>query len=334
MAPDLLRAMQTPALAMLLGRTASSNTSHFDAFARALPHERWFGQATGLQANSDCPGLSPAVEALRHFGLAPDEGFWFMVHPVHLHVARDHLVLTDPRRLALDDAAARALFEAIAPICRDYGHDLRYGDTNTWFLRADDWHDLQTATPDASCGHNIDIWMPQGETAVDWRKLQNEIQMHWHDHHANQQREEAGFLTVNSVWLWGGASASASPVQPIFDAAFNLSGWMQTAAGCVAEQLYDDATATNIFNNPAMHKLLLLDQLLEASLGEDLGEWLLRIQSLEQEWFTPLLQALKNGVLTSCTLVLTNSTMYKELRLTRQSLRKFWHRPALTALRT
>ena len=332
MAADLLRAMQTPSLAMLLTRTTSNRSTSFDAFARALPHESWFAEGAGMQDDRACP--RPASDALRHFGLSSEDGHWFVINPVHLHIARDHLVLTDPRRIGLDESASRALFAAIEPLCRDSGHAICYGDANNWFLRADQWRDLQTATPDASCGHNIDIWMPTGSTAVDWRKLQNEIQMHWHDHPVNQQRAESGLLPVNSVWLWGGATAATAVRTPAFSAVFNLTGWMRTVSERIAENSHTDTAAAELISNPAARKLLLLDQLLEPSLGEDLGEWLHRIQTLEQEWFSPLLQGLKAGALTSCTLILTNGTARKELTVTRHSLRKFWHRPGLTALRT
>jgi hypothetical protein len=69
---------------------------------------------------------------------------------------------------------------------------LQYGDASTWFLRADGWTGLKTASADAACGHNVDIWMPDGEHARAWRKLQNEIQMMWFAHTLNDEREAQG----------------------------------------------------------------------------------------------------------------------------------------------
>src|SRR5690606_12665127 len=113
-------------------------------------------------------------------------------------------------QLQLAEDEAQALFESALSVCEESGKSLLYGDAHTWFLRADDWQDLHTSTPDAACGHNIDIWMPKGQNERDWRRLQNEIQMHWHAHAINEQRAERGLKPVNSVWLWGGTAAGAS----------------------------------------------------------------------------------------------------------------------------
>ncbi len=211
--PDLLRVLKAPAFATLLSRAAidkpSSQASAFDAFSRTLPHEAWLSGQFGLD-NAPGTETSPpiATAAMKMFGLTPDEGVWFMLQPVHIHIARDHLVLTDQRHLALSEPESHTLFDSAKPLFDEVGKTLLYGDAKTWFMRADDWATLQTSTPDAACGHNIDIWMPKGQGERDWRKLQNEIQMHWHIHPLNEERESRGDKTVNSLWCWGAADAA------------------------------------------------------------------------------------------------------------------------------
>src|SRR5690606_5161801 len=121
-----------------------------DPFARALPHETWLAARFGL-AGQAMPDSSPplAAAAMRAFGLDADDGTWFLLSPVHLHIARDHLVLTDQRRLELPEAEARLLFEEARDVFEEVGHTLLYGDARNWFLRADQWSELSTATLDA-----------------------------------------------------------------------------------------------------------------------------------------------------------------------------------------
>lgn len=328
MGPDLLRAMQTPSLAVLLARGKSTPAAAHDAFAHALPHESWLATAFGLPSGSP-PDSSPplALQAMHRRGFAPESGIWFVLNPVHIHIARDHLVLTDPRRLALADADSRTLFALAAPLFEEVGQQLVYGDAATWFLRADSWAELQTATPDATCGHNIDIWMPKGPTARDWRKVQNEIQMHWHDCAVNQAREDGGLDPVNSLWLWGGTTATQSVPLPRYTDVFNLADWRGEAVRHV-----DSATIADVLAAKPVQGLLLLDMLVEPALGEDLSEWLMRLNDLEAPWFAPLLQALKDGALGSCRLILTHGSLVTEQLVTRTTLRKFWLKPSLKGL--
>ncbi|MFT5962715.1 MAG: hypothetical protein ACI8WM_003062, partial [Burkholderiaceae bacterium] len=328
MGPDLLRAMQAPSLAVLLARSKPTSVQTHDAFAHALPHESWLATAFGLSPVSTIDNSPPlALQAMHRRGFAPESGIWFVLNPVHIHIARDHLVLTDPRRLALADADSRTLFALAAPLFEEGGQQLVYGDAANWFLRADHWSDLQTATLDAACGHNIDIWMPKGPTERDWRKVQNEIQMHWHDCAVNQSREDSGLDPVNSLWLWGATSAEPSAPLSRYTDVFNLADWRGEAV-----RHSDDAAIADVLVAKPAHGLLLLDMLIEPALGEDLSEWLLRMNSLEALWFAPVLQALKDGVLDSCRLILTHGSLVTEQLVTRTTLRKFWLKPSLKGL--
>ena len=331
MGADLLRSMQTPALAMLLGRSQLDQSKHTDAFARALPHEYWLAAAAGLvNAHQD---TSPAVvaQSLARFDSGITDGFWFVINPVHLHIARDHLVLTDRRQLAIDDSESRELFNIAEPVFNEYGHTALFGDATTWFLRADAWHELMTATPDAACGHNIDIWMPTGSAERDWRKLQNEIQMHWHDAEVNLHRQSAGKNPVNSLWPWGGTQVRGAASSPRFQNAFLQSDSLQYFGDVAHATRFVGDSATVIASHSA-DNLLVLDSLLAPALGDDLGEWLRQINALEVDWFAPILYAIKSGAIDGCRLILTNATSLQQRSVTRNGLRKFWRTPALSTL--
>lgn len=337
LANDLLRGLSLPALATLLSRgTETSRTTRGadgpDAgFDRALPHEAWLARHFGLADGLHAGGSPPVAVALMHAMQLPAEpGYWFIVQPVHYHVARDHLVLTDPRRLMLAEADARVLFAAALPSFEEAGLTLRYGSADTWFARADAFADLHTATPDAACGHNIDIWMPQGASARAWRKLQNLVQMDWHGCPVNDVRAAAGATPVNSVWLWAGASAPARS-QPTVDALFGFEGWY-AAFGPLAAASHRLAGPAELLASQAARKLLLLDDLTGPALNSDWAEWLARLQALEQRWFAPLLDALAQGRTGSLSLLCSDGADLREWTASRTSLRKFWRKPVLSGL--
>ncbi len=206
-APDLVRALgaSTPALAALLTRTSSHARVPANDAVRALPHEQWLARALGLQ-DGGRPAFAAA--AMRALGIAPEAGTWFIVNPVHIEIARTHLMMGDPAGLRLPEADSRALFETAQPYFEEAGHALVYGDARTWFMRADDWAELDTSTPDATLGMDLTDWMPVGARAAAFRRLQNEVQILWHTHPVNAEREARRLPPVNAFWTWGAADAA------------------------------------------------------------------------------------------------------------------------------
>jgi len=337
LARDLLRDLKLPALATLMTRAKTAPRRQlFDDFARALPHEMWlasqfslpgFGPAATAADHQNSPAL--ACAAMHAMGLGVSEGAWFMLHPAHIHIARDHLVLTDIRQIGLSDAESRELFDAALPLFAEAGRELVYGDAGTWFLRADDWQGLLSSTPDATCGHNIDIWMPKGSGDQAWRKLQNEVQMLWFAHPLNEGREMQGRQTVNSLWLWGGAVAQ--PPAPGQREVFNLPDGF-AGLGQYAKAAHAGVGVSEVIAARPEHGLLTLSQLIQPALTGEWSDWLQQLQTLESTCFAPLLQAMQQRRLDSLSLVVTDSGHTLEMSTTRLSLKKFWLKPTLTGL--
>ncbi|NUT61749.1 hypothetical protein [Herbaspirillum sp. C9C3] len=325
LARDLLRQCQAPALAMLLGRGKAVARQAHDPFSRALPHEHWLARRFGLPpAAQDC---SPAAASalMQRLGHAPSAGHWFVLHPAHIHVARDHLVLTDIGQLQLEEDESRRLFDAALPLFTEIGHELVYGDARTWFIRADAWAGLRTSTPSAASGRNVDIWMPEGPGELAWRKLQNEVQMQWFAESLNEQREMRGQKAINSIWIWGGANAGVL-AQDIYTERFGLRGWLRA----FGQERIDGGAAQLVRGSG--HRLLVLDALAEAALAEEWGLWLQHLEHLDRDWLAPLLVSLRAASLESLNLILSGADRSLEVTVTRGALRRFWHKPSLAGL--
>ena len=313
-AKDLLAALQAPALAQLLSHASAVRRDAFDPYSPLLPHERWFIKSP--------PDNSPAIAhtLMQQLNMTTEPGYWFVLEPTHFHVARDHLVLTDRRQLTINDATSRTLFEAARPLFEELGYTLRFGDARHWFLRADAWSELRTCSPDAACGHNIDVWLPRGPTERDWRRLHNEVQMLWHTHAINETREHRGERRINGLWLWGGsAELNGQPAQQ----AAEQTG-MRELARCSLGQ-----HAAQMRNDEELH---LLDALMEPALAGDWSGWLAAMATLDDNNIKPLLTQLKQGAIDGITLVLSDSTRVNQWQLRRSSMRKFWIRTSLARL--
>jgi hypothetical protein len=234
-------------------------------------------------------------------------------------------MMADLRHLALGEDDSRALFEAARPLCEEAGHPLVYGDAQTWFLRADDWAALDTATPDTAVGMDLIDFMPKGERAIAYRRLQNEVQMLWHAHPVNAAREARRLPIVNAFWLWGAARrpAAGTAGQLVTHAA---PGWL---AALGARRLANLEELDGALQGGAT---LVAGNLAEAAIAADWGSWVLAMQQLEEQLFAPLLAALKQGRVRELRLVLSSREGLLESTTTGMAQRTFWRRPSLERL--
>ena len=309
LAKDLSREIRTPALARLIACASRTKLQVTDDFSHALAHEYWLAGDFPPSDTTNSPANTGNIMQLAD--LTVNRGHWFTIRPVHIHIARDHLVLTDQRRLNITEADSRVLFDIAQICCQEVGLTLLYGDAKTWFLRADDWTDLRTATADAACGHNIDIWMPAGKHERDWRKLQNEIQMMWYTHNINAEREMRGEKVINSIWISNGGSYS----------------------GCNSKPLYKAANiAQHLGTFPKGEQTILADQLSEAAINNDWGQWLDEMQRLEDSCFVPLVHAIQTKKISQLQFICTDARTLVQFDLTPWSLRKFWVKASLNNL--
>jgi hypothetical protein len=336
-APDLTRALQAPALAALLSRISDTRYRPLDADARVLPHELWIARALGL-AHGLVPGV--ATSAMRAIGLDPEDGMWFVVNPTHIQIARTHLQMGDTRALDLREHEARALFDSARPCFEDAGYALAWGTHDTWFMRADDWTEITTASPDAAVNMNLTDWMPSGPQARAFRKLQNDVQVTWFTDPANAAREARGQLPINAFWPWGNASMATEHAQQLVAkvsgkplvrprvAAFEAPGWLTA----LADRRIDSLADADALLDGDDRWLLACGNVMAPGIAADWSGWLQQMQRLETGLFAPLLAALKNGRIKEVRLVLSHRDGHLETTTTPLAQRKFWRRPTLERL--
>ncbi|MGO4476924.1 hypothetical protein AB4Z32_11790 [Massilia sp. 2TAF26] len=342
-APDLIRALDAPALAALLSRSSSQMFRPLEGSARVLPHELWIARSLGL-ANGTAPGF--ATSSMRGYGLDPGDGTWFIVNPAHIQIAHSHLMMGDTRRLDLREDEARGLFDSARACCEEAGHALLYGAPDTWFLRADTWDGIQTASPDAAVGMNLTDWVPAGAQARAFRKLQNEVQVNWYTHPVNAAREARGQAPINSIWPWGASSVAAEHAlklvaraagklapQPAV-ATYAAPGWLTALADQRLDSL--DGIGALIADGDGgadKGRLLVCGNAAAAAIAADWHAWLQEMHTLEQTLFAPLLAALKKGRIKALRLVLSHRDGHLETTTTPMAQRKFWRRPTLEHLK-
>ena len=323
----LLRQLELPALGKLLTRaTPGPRETHDDPYLRTLPQERWLAGRAGLDTTQvpTAPFMRLADRAaagLPAEAAGTDTG-WACLQPVHIHAARDHLVLMHPDQLDIRADEADTLRAAIAELLGETGIRLEAPHPARWYVPEDTFGELQATTPVRATGRNIDIWMQAGPRARDWRRLQNEIQMTWHGHPVNDAREAEGRLPVNSVWLHGGGKAANA--RKLADTVLTGDPFMAGLALAAGSRVGPQPARFAEVAGTDGSVMCLLDSATEAHIASDWGLWLERMHALDAEWFQPALDALTAGQIQAVTLVLGGENHFAEFTVTRGDLRKFW----------
>ena len=166
----------------------------------ATPFERALAQAHGLPGE---PGQIPwAAFETGHTGLP-----CAYITLCHWQVGADHVRLSPPQDLALDDATSEALLAAMAPYFLEDGIRLvtQVGRPGTWLASGEVFRGLRSLSLDSLLGRHLTRAMLDGAgtPAATLRRLQNEMQMLLYTHPVNEARQQQGLMPVNSFWVSG-----------------------------------------------------------------------------------------------------------------------------------
>ena len=185
------------------------------------------------------------------------------LQPVHLHATRDHLILMGQNQINLTQSESSALLKAALPFLEeDFQSSILFESQRHWFIPAGPFASLASYSIDQAHGRNIDWWMPRDTStegiAKRWRKLQNEIQMLWHIGPVNEEREQRGMPSINSLWISGIGKLSDVQVPRALQESRHLYGSHPLLAG-LAKLL--DIPYSNTFNlNEAAGTFAWLEQ--------------------------------------------------------------------------
>lgn len=329
-----LPASDHPALDRLVARARVEARRTGDDFQRTLPHERWLARQFGASdpAETDAAPLAPYM--LGADGGEPGDATWACVQPVHVQIARDHLVLIDPASLELADDDAAQLLAVARPLIEELDVALQAPHPARWYLSSPRLATLAGAAPLRASGRNIEIWLPHeattGERSRLWMKLQNEVQMAWFQHPVNEAREARGLPSVNSIWFHaqGARRPVASPFAQVLSAAPATLGLARAAGAPYAAP----PAGFDALPAPSGATLVELDTLTRPYIEQDWAQWHAALTALERDWFAPALAALTAGRLDVLAFTLGGDVGDLTLRVTRGDLRKFWRRRAFTSL--
>ena len=278
-----------PALSALLARSRASHCatqSLEEALCRCFGHE-----------------VSSALGAFRLLGEMGSEtenatARWLCADPAHLRFHQERLILADAQQLAIQPEEARQLLAALNAELPEIGRF--YAATpERWYLQLAN-PDLSTLTAPplatvAACG--VDEILPEILEDRQWRRQFTAIQTVLHAHPLNRQRDDAGRLTINSLWLWGDGHLPERQ-ESVFDGLWSthpLARGLARAAGVARHPLPLDAAQFLAHAARGTQQLVVLEDLMSPVQYENTEAWHEALLSLENRWFAPLKRALATG---------------------------------------
>ncbi|KUJ75319.1 hypothetical protein AVO42_08275 [Thiomicrospira sp. XS5] len=313
-----VNALSLPGLRTLLSRADAfpAKAQTFHQTASYLFHQTHTLPVATVMAAMQLPDYDP-------------QAFWLRAEPCQVIPDRDTLVMIPPTDLAITEDESRALLSAFNAHFAEDGVQLEYGDATDWYLRIAQPVDLQSTPMPQAAYQNINPYYPKGNAAGYWRQLMNEAQMLFFTHPVNEARRERGWPEINSLWFWGEGCLDPSRIETRPQAqVWSQNTYLQGVAKLSQAQLSDEpenyqAWSTSALRTPeaAAHHLV---HLATPTAGQQTqAEWLARLQSLENNWFQPLLQALKDQYIDSLFIDVGHSKRY---HLKPKHLRRFWRR--------
>ena len=185
---------------MLSGEDALEELETRDSPQKGLPHERYL--------LGELVPLAPILLLGQSNQTVNPNEVIACLQPVHLHATRDHLILMGQSQIDLTEKESSELLKVALPfIEEDFQNNVLFQNQHYWFIPAGPFASLESYSVDQAHGRNIDWWMPRDSKeegiAKRWRKLQNEIQMLWHIGSVNEEREQRGMPSINSLWISG-----------------------------------------------------------------------------------------------------------------------------------
>ncbi len=321
-----------PSVAVELDASAVSSFSAFEKLlARADPAHDVPAGLEGLlfklfQAETPTEGDLPVAAVTRVLDLGVvDNGWWLRADPVHLRPERDRLVLLDASLLDLTPAEANRLAAEIMEVYQPDGWVLKTPHPWRWYLKPPRAPKMTTTPLPVVAGRDIHSYLPRGRDGKAWHAVLNEIQILLHSAKVNEERERRDRPSINSLWFWGGgrlprlrpvAWAEVWSSEPLALAFARLAEVAARAEPAGFEEWY------RLSERPGEHLVVLTAARTAAQYG-DLETWAAAMQSLDERWMEPLLEALKDNALAAA--VLLTDTGQRFLLTPRQA-RRWWRR--------
>ena len=278
-------------------------------------------------------GIDPGAESdwpVAALSRALDEGSvrdtWHLrADPVHARAGLGEVTLLHPHELTISPPEATILTNAINTHFADEPWRIQALHPHRWYIECPTAPGVTTVALSRVTGSVVSELLPQGEQATYWRSVLNEIQMLLHTHPLNEKRSSERTLPVNSIWLWGIGKPPllAHSGWDLLCSDHHLGESIAESAGIKHARLADGLSELLRQGAALNRALVVIDWLDLTNRRSDFEGWREGIQRVIEDWFVPLVGALRCGALGSVEISLGDGSAY---HLKRSHIKHWWRR--------
>lgn len=331
----------------LLGLASPDCKEIYDHVGTLVELEKFLGRAQSQ--STGCDGLENTLLNLFELERAPERdlpvaplsylhdaeasspplsSYLLRADPVYLTADRDHLVLTAPELLDLSQTEADQIVAELNTFFEEDGWRFEALTPIRWYLHLTDDPQIRTYDLATVRGRAIDDFLPTGVKGKQWHRIINEIQMILHSCEVNQNRLATNQLPVSSLWFWGGGylpEAGECEFSQLWSTEAVSSGLAQLSH-TPQSGLPDSAIDWLAQADSSGEHLIVLDYLQQEWQSQGMDVWAISVRQLNQQWFAPLLEALKSKKIKQINLYDCRGRVF---RLTRAGLKRWWRRKSM-----
>jgi len=220
---------------------------------------------------------------------------WIFASLVHLEPDRDRLRMFPFDQAELEPDEFKQIEAVLSPLFEELGLTF-IAYFGMAYLRCPVAELPETTPLHLACRRSLFDVQPQSKGAINWMRLQNELQMVLHAHPVNAAREATGKPTINGVWFWGGGVMPklVSPAYNLIDGSDGLLG--KLAVNCGIKR-FDSSPEMAFATGSATNMLLKLSS---AAFSDEVphagvAEWGDHLTRCNDAWFIPIYRALRSG---------------------------------------
>ncbi|MCW8922242.1 MAG: hypothetical protein OQK69_01240 [Gammaproteobacteria bacterium] len=265
---------------------------------QAIPQKSFYDVLAMLFAVDDTESFPAAALSLLGCEQYTDQGHWFHADPVHLQVDMDHAILRDSHGLDLTLPESEALVGELNAHFDEQGIRFLMHNKDSWCLNISGHQNVSTTAVSEVISRNVYAFMPQGEDALFWKKIMNEVQMLLHQSPINEKRQQNGRLPVNGAWLWGEGKLPARTCTQEM-AVYTRHSIVKGLAVLNDLNCHSISNVQDFFDDVSneSNSLLVLDGLFNVTCYGDVMAWQLTLDELYAHWLLPILSwAVKNKI--------------------------------------
>ncbi|MCB1985949.1 MAG: phosphoglycerate mutase [Burkholderiales bacterium] len=317
--PQVYHDLSLPSLEALLSKSQATTSPASDTNA-------WLCQAFDIKKQLDWPvaPITLQTDSIDH-EVKTTKDYWLRADPVHLRIEQNHIMLADNYTFELTREEANQFTGVINQHLADDDITLLPLHSHRWYIRLTTAPKLHTHTLNSATCKNINNLLPTGEDSVKWHKLFNEIQMLLYEHPLNLVRAARNKIAINSIWFWGGGYPPQS-IRSTYSHLWSNEAFSQSLAN-ISNTLSNplpENTGNWLKDNDEGNHIIILDSLLNKDQYNLSYEWRENLKELENTWFLPLFNALKNNQINELRISTTNENFSCDFVIKRNSLWKFW----------